>query len=159
MSTRITSWVKKYFLRFAVGGIYLGLCLWIGEVHPFTLVPMYNNFPNYGYAFYITDEVNHVIPIKSYFRYESGGLGHYYNAMANKYKFSTGFEIESPEELSIIGKEMLTQLADKCYQSPPAKAIVLHRVCYTFVNDSLEQHHVAMHQISVDECKPARHEQ
>jgi hypothetical protein len=130
MLTNLFFWVKKHYLRFAVGGIYLGLCLWIGEVHPFTLVPMYNSFPNYGYAFYITDEHNKVLPIKKYFSYQSGNLGHYYNAMA--------------------------QLAEKCYKLPSAEAIVLHRACFTLVNDSIEQHDVVMHQIPISSLQKSK---
>jgi hypothetical protein len=156
MLTNLLFWVKKHYLRFAVGGIYLGLCLWIGEVHPFTLVPMYNSFPNYGYAFYITDEHNKVLPIKKYFSYQSGNLGHYYNAVASSHGFATGFEMESAAELAIIGQEMMAQLAEKCYKLPPTEAIVLHRACFTLVNDSIEQHDVAMHQIPISSLQKSK---
>lgn len=129
----------KWVLAHAALGIgYLLLSLTIGEVHPFTLVPMYNHFPNWSYAFYLTDEKNQLIPLKEHFRYSAGNFGHHFCAVAEDENISYGERRESDSELNLIGEKMLLKLSGQCYKKTEAEEVRLHRLCFYWEGDSVQ---------------------
>lgn len=129
--------MKWTLLNAGLGTGYLLLSLAVGEVHPFTLVPMYNQFPNWSYAFFITDEKEQVIPIKAHFRYGAGNLGHHFCAVAADENIHYGNRVESGEELEKIGGSMLEKLSGQCYKKPESAEVQLHRLCFYWEQDSI----------------------
>ena len=128
------SFIRKNLM---IGIIYLILCLLIGEIHPFTLMPMYNKFVNYAYSFKLTDKEGKVIPVSSYYSITCGSLAHKFYAISNSLAVNCGFEKETTQELRIIGKKLLKELEASRKTNPPADTICLYLVNHSFENDSI----------------------
>jgi hypothetical protein len=132
-----------------LGVVYILLSLVIGEVHPFTTVPMYNKFPNYAYAYYVSDENGKMLPVGSYFNYNAGNLSHNYVAICESKKIIHGYEVETQDQLSQVGKEMLEQLIAYRRDSIPAKILQMHRVNYFLEKDSIKTKDVVMYGMEI----------
>lgn len=119
----------------AFRGIYLGLfyvafSLVIGEQHPFTLVPMYNGFPNYAYSFYMTTANGKLLPFKNYFKCKDDYPSHLYGSICDKNGINAGNEMETDTQLAIVGKAMLATLKKQPKQPLPQGEIQIYRICY-----------------------------
>lgn len=125
--------VKNTFLF--VG--YTGLALWIGEVHPFTLVPMYNHFPNWAYAYYLTNEKQELILVNEHFDYHAGSLSHLFCGIAQENHIAYGNMRESDDELALIGTQMLKQLKPLVKKEISGKELQLHRKTFFIHQDRI----------------------
>ncbi len=143
-------YLLKHILPYtALGLSYVVLSLLIGEVHPFSLVPMYNNFPNYAYAFYVSDEEGKLLPVNTYFNYGAGDLSHNYVAVCESQKVFHGYNRETSGQLAAVGKVMLQKLYTFKRDSVPAQRLQLHRVNYTLTNDSITSKDVLMYEMEL----------
>ncbi len=131
---KFRGFIKKNLM---IGIIYLILCLLIGEIHPFTLMPMYNKFVNYAYSFKVTDKEGKVIPVSSYYSTTCGSLAHKFYAIAQTFGINYGFDSETPQELQLIGKQLLKELQASRKTNPQADTIYLYLVNHSFENDSI----------------------
>lgn len=93
--------------------IYFGIIIFtfiIGEFFPFSHYPMYNNFPNYAYTFYIKDQNGELLgdnmPISV------AGFSHIYVSECIDEQIKFGNARESQEDLQEIGKNMINQVLD-----------------------------------------------
>lgn len=120
-----------------VGLCYIALSVWFGEVHPFTVVPMYNNFPNWAYSFYMSDKNNNIIPIATYFNYKDDELSHNFSAICSSENISYANKTIVDPELLKVGKLMALQLFKKKIKPLDTDSVRLHRVCYFLCNDSI----------------------
>lgn len=120
-----------------LGLVYLILCMLIGEVHPFTQMPMYNKFVNYAYSFKVTDKEGKVIPVNRHYRANCGSLAHKFYAISNSLGVNCGFEKETTLELQLIGKQLMKELQASRKTNPPADTICLYLVNHSFENDSI----------------------
>jgi hypothetical protein len=127
----LSGFIRKNML---LGLAYILLCLLIGEVHPFTRVPMYNKFDDYAYSFKLTDSDDQLIPISKYYRISSAGLGHKYSLF-----------MQNPEALAYSGRELLNQLQESRKAKPPADSLRLYLVRHYLTNDSLLQTETLMY--------------
>ena len=120
-----------------IGITYIVLSLLIGEVHPFTVVPMYSSFPNWAYSFYLSDSTSRLLPIANYFKYADDELGHNYAAICEQQKIVYGNQTETKIQLECVGKQMFGLL--QAHQVAPLlqSYIQLHRVCYFMQRDSI----------------------
>ena len=91
------------------------------EVYPFSFYPMYNEFPNWSYSFYFTDDKQNIIQLKNG---NYNGISHQYAAVASSKGISYGNAAESEEELLIIGKELIYN----SFSNNPSKTIYLFRI-------------------------------
>jgi hypothetical protein len=100
--------IKPYFafLVFFAGGLLFN------EMYPFTRFPMYNEFPNYSYVFYLRDTEGHPIPLRQ-LRMGGGELAHNYFAIANALQLPNGENLETQEHLALIGKKMAQIIRQK----------------------------------------------
>jgi len=79
--------------------LYVGLSLAIGEVHPFTKVPMYSSFQSEITIFSLQDTSGNLIPFNNYSKLSSGAVMHkYFNAVKT---FSTNNTQQEAEKLAI----------------------------------------------------------
>jgi hypothetical protein len=131
------------------GLCYLILCLMVGEVHPFTVVPMYNNFPNWAYAFFVTDIEGKLLPGVKYFKTSSADLSHRYWAICERDRITCGNQTETKEELRKVGEVMLKDLMNNNLREFPSDTIQLHRVSYYFQNDSILSTNVLMYERAI----------
>lgn len=99
--------MKKYFLF----GAYLLLSLAIGEFHPFSQFPMYNSFPNYAYAFYLSNEKKEIVPYrKLHFNKNAGYVAHTFYSFCEQHHYNYGYNREEPEHLKVAGKELMDMI-------------------------------------------------
>ena len=134
------------FLRNTLFGVcYITLSLIIGEVHPFTLVPMYNNFPNWAYAFYASDDEGSLLPNNSYFKINSADLAHKYYTICQNNNIRYGDRIETDQELNLVGRLMLNELLDSKANNSFFDKVNIHRVCYFYENDSVNSQDIIMY--------------
>lgn len=118
------------FFVFLFGGILLAEC------YPFTRFPMYNEFPNYSYVFYVSDLNNNPLALA---RLGMGGgeLAHNYFAIANSHGFANGKNLESAQHLKQIGFEMAQIMKQK---NPRFKEpFQIHRLYFYKSNNQLKR--------------------
>lgn len=124
--------IKNYFafILFVTGGLLLK------EAYPFTTFPMYNEFPNYAYVFYLSDSSSKAIPLE---RLHMGGgeLAHNYFAIANALRFPNGKNLETEQHLSIIGQKMARIISQK--NSKPMPRFQIHRLYFYKQQDQLKK--------------------
>lgn len=130
--------------KFIVGGIYIMLSLLLGELHPFTLVPMYNSIPNYAYSFYLSDSSNHLLPLGDYYYLANDELSHKYTTICEREHIKHGDQQETMQQLQIVGNAMFGKMKEYQRKKLPAGSIRLHRVCYFLRNDSILQSDLVM---------------
>lgn len=136
MKNRFLALLIKYkFVAVAV--LYMFCSVFIGEIHPFSRFPMYNSFPNWSYAFYLTDENNKLIPANE-LNTNGGKMGHTFYSICETKKINYGDGKESKKELQNIGKEMidLILLNNKKAIKKRSK-IALHRVYFYYQKDTI----------------------
>lgn len=115
---------------------YAGLSLLIGEIHPFTTVPMYTTFPNYAYSFKLTDTKGNLIPIAKYYHSSSDELSHQFSNIANNLHLSST-DYEDSYNMRIIGKMLFTGMRMNVKNTPPVDSIQLYLVSYTRNNGNI----------------------
>jgi len=108
------------------------------EFHPFSLFPMYNSFPNYGYAFYLKNEHNEMVPFSKNFSPDknAGYIAHTYASFFNYNGFKSGFGIESPEHLRLVGNELMDAIL-KDVNNLPFDTLKLYRRNYFIEKEKL----------------------
>lgn len=121
----------------AVAILYMCSSLLIGEIHPFSCFPMYSSFPNWSYAFYLTDKNDKLIPAKE-FHTNGGKMGHIFYSICESKKTIYGNGMESDKELQTIGKEMMNLIVLN-NKSAKYSNIALHRIYFYYQNDTIKQ--------------------
>lgn len=104
---------KKLITCFKKYKIYFGLVLLtfvFGEWYPFSFYPMYNNFPNWSYTFYVEDE--HGNNLKQYMNAYHSSLSHLYYSACEKQEISYGYAMETKEQLHVVGQIMIQQVLE-----------------------------------------------
>ncbi len=140
----------KSILRNTSFGLgYLLLCLFLGEMHPFSLLPMYDSFPNWAYAFYVSDKQDNLLPNNKHFTIPAMDLAHNYYTICEDQKINTGYERETKEELNKAGEIMLEKLLAKRANTLTADTIQLHRICYSLEGDSVIAHNTIMYERAI----------
>lgn len=115
------------------GLMYVVLCLLVGENHPFSLVPMYDSFPDQSYSFYLSNEQNKILPVESYFTYRAEDIAHNYYAI---YDHLSGNETDSM--LHETGQAMWQRLLPNIKPTAHlADTVYLHRVTYYLHDDTI----------------------
>ncbi len=142
--------VRPKCMRFVfVGLLYLGLSLFFGEVHPFTTVPMYSNFPNWAYSFYISNPSGRLVPVTHYYNCASDELSHQYSAICSQLHIPYGNRIETARQLQTIGQAMFAFLQKRQIKLLPEKErLQLHRVCYYIQNDTIASQDTVLYEES-----------
>lgn len=138
-----------YTLRYGVGLLYLILSLLIGEFHPFSNFPMYNNFPNWSYVFYLQDENGNLFPSRL-LKIDGGQLGHLYASTAQDKNISYGNGMESKQELTLIGNSILTQVFSLHKPPKGVKKISLLRDYYFFQNQTVNKKTTLMYEMVLE---------
>lgn len=114
---------------------YIFLGLTIGEFHPFSKFPMYNNLPKWSYVFYYTDVKEKLIPANK-FQNTGNGIGHIFYAVCENMKIQFGNNKETKLELYEIGENMTKVLiGNKINLFDSIQDVKLYRL-NMFVNDS-----------------------
>lgn len=130
--------LKSYIFAAA----YILISIFTGEWHPFTRVPMYSSFPNYGYAFYLADSTGQPA---FFHKYDSGFISHVYVSIAQNLHIKNGFQMETRDELTQIGKGMLEEMLRSDKNKFPKGVITLHRVAFAFEGDTIAKHDVILY--------------
>ncbi len=138
--------MRSFFSATFLGVIYLAASLLIGEQHPFTLVPMYNSFQNYAYSFYLSDSTGTLIPFTRHFDCHNDYLSHIYGSVCDKNNIRHGNQIETDEQLKLIGKSMMEELNKHQRSLLPTGIIQLHRVCYFAQGGSMKENDKMMYE-------------
>ncbi len=88
---------------------YVLLGLLIGEHHPFSRFPMYDNLPNWSHSFEVQDTSRNLIPCKS-LHMNGGNLNHWYGHFCEQRKINYGYWYETPAQEKIVGKLMAKRI-------------------------------------------------
>lgn len=128
--------LKKYILLLGVAIAYVVASLCINEFHPFSRYPMYNQFPNWSYAFYLTDEDNKLIPAQK-LNITGGGIGHLYYSIAQHKKIKVGYGMEEKKDLAILGNAMINELLKRNPKQTEFKKLKLYREYFYYCGDSI----------------------
>lgn len=83
------------------------------ETHPFSRFPMYNNFPNWSYVFFISNQNHELVPSMTNFNISGGWIGHTFYALCHSEGIKYGDNMETKEELKNIGEKMFKQITSK----------------------------------------------
>ena len=142
--------LKKILQKTSFGIVYLLLCLTIGEVHPFTLLPMYNTFPNWAYTFYVSDSRGSLLQNDKYFTIPADGLAHLYYSICEKEGVAQGYEKETTAELKKAGEIMMETLVLNPLSPFTGDTLQLHRVCYSINEDSIQSNNIIIHEIVIE---------
>ncbi len=126
------------FRGIILGLLYVAASIIIGEQHPFTLVPMYNGFPNYAYSFSMTTADGTLLPFNVYFDCKDDFPSHLYGSICDKMGINAGNETETDMQLKRVGEAMLLSLKRYSTQPLPKGEIQLHRICYYSENELIK---------------------
>lgn len=129
-------WLPKFLVKYGIAVFYIAGAYLVGEFHPFSHFPMYNNLPNWSYVFYFVDENNKLIPCDK-LNTDGGSLGHLYSTIAEYNKIPYGSGMETPQQLELIGEKITQQTLAKSKPPYSFKKIKLVRVYYHFNQDKL----------------------
>ena len=124
--------------NFAVGFIYLLLCLMIGETHPFSLVEMYNSFPNFARTFLLTDSHENVLPFNEYYWLNSSDLSHKYTTAVELIESKKPGQKLTPDDLQKVGEIMMKALLDNSKKPVKTDSIKLYLITNYMSNDSVQ---------------------
>ena len=83
MGNRYKKFLEWGISTFGVALLYIIGVLLFNETHPFSRFPMYSNFPNWSYSFYLTDEANEIIPFSS-LETTGSSVGHLYGSVSDE---------------------------------------------------------------------------
>lgn len=133
--------------------VYCAISLSVGEQHPFSRFPMYNSFPNWSYAFYLTDVSGEMIPWWHAFEVDAGHIAHRFYGICQHYGIAYGHGMETEEELKFIGTELLKSVDGKCRLSYDSE-LHLFRRHFFFEEGSLMHHDVQMSAMHVGSAEP-----
>lgn len=90
------TYLKRFYFLFI---LYVGLSLAIGEVHPFTKVPMYSSFQSKITIFSLQNTSGNLMPFEKYSKLSSGPVMHkYFNAVET---FSTNNTQQEAKKLAV----------------------------------------------------------
>lgn len=82
--------------------LYVILGILIGEHHPFSRFPMYDNLPNWSHSFEVQDTLGNLIPCKS-LHMNGGNLNHWYGHFCEQHHIDYGNWYESPAQEKLVG--------------------------------------------------------
>jgi hypothetical protein len=131
-------WMQKiYEMLIPKYGIYLGyilVALLVGENQPFTRVPMYDNLPNWAYVFYIKDNNDNPIYLKTKKTdiLTTESLSHMFSSYCNKEGFYYGYGKESDSTLELSGRFLMGEIYKKWPKSivKPLKVYLVRKHLY-----------------------------
>lgn len=89
--------------------MYVILGLLIGEHHPFSRFPMYDNIPNWSHSFEVQDTSGNLIPCKS-LHMNGSNLNHWYGHFCEQQQISYGFWQETSKQEELVGLLMAKRL-------------------------------------------------
>lgn len=115
---------------------YIIITLLVGEWHPFSNFPMYNNFPNWAYVFYVTDSSGKVLYNEEYFDKGSGSVAHMYYAACQHRNIKYGDDMETTSEMQILGNDILDQIELKRFDFS-GDSLFLFKKTFMLVNGSI----------------------
>jgi len=101
--SKLTSLVIKYPIYIGV----IAITFFVRETYPFSMYPMYNNFPNWSYTFYFEDQKKESLGEIMSMSY--GSLNHLYFTECQKSCVYCGFGSETTSELQKLGDNITKQ--------------------------------------------------
>jgi hypothetical protein len=128
---------KKYIVVYGITIFYIAAGLTLGEFHPFSKFPMYNQLPNWSYIFYYTDENNTIIPCDT-FNFSGAALGHLYYNIAESKNIKFGNGMESDDELEEIGRLMYIETTKQSKYLNNIKTVKLWRKYFYFEREEIK---------------------
>lgn len=132
---------------------YIGIILItfiVREQYPFSLYPMYNSFPNYGYLFFFEGEED--VTLTPYMKINHADVSHLYVAEAEKANIQHGYALESEEELKHIGKNIIDVTFDmEELKENHINEISLYRVNIRLENKEIITDTLILYQLNLDE--------
>lgn len=123
-----------------MGYVFLALLIRC-EFHPFSLFPMYNSFPNWGYVFYVENERGEVVPFRTKFSVnkDAGNVAHNFYTYSNLHQLDYGYGVESPSHLKNAGKEMMAMIIkNEPLDKLDFDTLKLYRRYYFLENDDIK---------------------
>lgn len=124
---------KKHYIFFSI----ILISMIVREFYPFSLYPMYNNFPNWSYTFYFTDENDQSLSYCLKDRHEN--ISHIYFAEFYNKGWKVGEGHENEKHLNIVGKNIIEKSIDfKRIKESGINEIRLKRINNHFIGDELK---------------------
>ncbi len=129
-----------------VGIIYLSLCLILGENHPFSLVPMYNKFPNSANVIHFCDGQGKIVPSVKQFHIKSADLAHQYSTICERNNLPPFAEPDSVGQLPNAGKILFDKTLAESPHNGFTGDLQIRRLCYYMQNDSIYSRDIIMYE-------------
>ena len=96
-----------------VAVIYLSISFNVGEVHPFSTLPMYHRIKDDAFLFYIEDENGATIPLQNVGIIPSAFINKHFDTYLNQNKTSFEALSDNPTELRKVGRYIFDKTIDK----------------------------------------------
>ena len=114
--------------------VYFSLCWFIGEVHPFTMVPMYTSFQKELIIYSLANENNTLLPNQSYSTLASGQIMHKCSALRSRLNKTQ----DQTEVNNFLQQEILNQIHQNKFENIPMKKLHLVENRIFIQNDSIK---------------------
>lgn len=135
--------LKNYIILSA----YLFFSFILKETHPFSRFPMYNNFPNWSYVFFISDQNHELVPSMTNFNISGGWIGHTFYALCHSEGIKYGDNMETKEELKNIGEKLFKQITSKNQSFLKEHDILyLHKIYFSIQNNKIVKKDVIIYE-------------
>lgn len=114
-----------------------------GEHHPFTLVKMFDSFPNWAYVFYTRNAKNEILFVNKYYNIKrnEGTVAHTFFSYCDQHKIAYGYGKEDSSQLHKAGSYLLTYMLEEidCPQNQLDTIYLIRKHLY-FRNNQLIQY-------------------
>lgn len=144
--SRLSVFSNENRWRYLIFAGYIILCLCLNEFYPFSKYPMYNQFPNSSYVFFLRDNHHRMVPLNKYFKAEGAGLGHLYFSLLNLHHYRNF----TKETTDTIGKEMFGYILSTKYREPPFDTLSLNRIFFHVENGKIISDELEMYKSKVE---------
>jgi hypothetical protein len=114
--------------------VYFSLCWFIGEVHPFTVVPMYTSFQKELIIYSLANENNDLLPFQSYTKLASGQIIHQVSAFSSRLNNTSN----QTEVNNFLQQEVLNQIHQNKFENIPKGKLHLVENRIFIQNDSIK---------------------
>lgn len=115
------NWISVFRSKFFVFIFYVGLCISIGEIHPFTKVPMYTSFQKEITIYSMTDDKGNFIPFYNYTSLSASQIMHKKSALFERYNG----KVPDSSLQHLIQANILEEIQSNRFSHLPQKKLVL----------------------------------
>ncbi len=112
MLTGLPNNISVILNRLWLAVLYFFLSSIIGEVHPFSSLPMYREITAYSDVFYLADKQDNIVPLKKTSRIPSAFINKHYHTYLNDHHLTYNDIKDNPAEREKLGRYVFDKTVD-----------------------------------------------